>query len=89
MEHGGDPDATIDLQFDHAAEARRERVLAMLEASPDAGHVVLTDTEADPASVIVALAIRGRATCELSIPRERWDGVLFLDLLDRHGGTVH
>lgn len=35
------------------------------------------------------LAIRGKATCELRIPREKCDGVLFLDLLERHGATLH
>ncbi len=74
---------------DSAAEARRRRLLAMLDAQPGARYAVLTDTQADPEAVIVALAIRGRATCELRVPREKWDGVLFLELLDRHSGTVH
>lgn len=87
MEPGGEPDATIDLQFDHAAEARRERVLAMLEAHPGARYAFLTDTRADPEVVIVALAIRGQVTCELRIPRKKWDGVLFLEFLERH--AVH
>ena len=43
-------------------EARRQRVLAMLEASPGARYAVVTDTAAGPAAVIVALAIRGQAT---------------------------
>jgi hypothetical protein len=88
MEPGGEPDATIDLQFDHAAEARRERVLAMLEAHPGARYAFLTDTRADPEVVIVALAIRGLATYEFRIPPDKYDGTLLLDLIERHGGTV-
>jgi hypothetical protein len=81
---GGDdplPDAT--------AEARRQRVLAMLAERPGMRYVVLTDTETDPEAVVLALAIRGVATCELRIPREKYDPFLLLELIERHGGTVH
>ncbi len=74
---------------DPAAEARRRRVLAMLEARPGIRYAVLTDLEADPEVAIVTLAIRGRATCELHVPRDKYDGVLLLDLIERHGMTVH
>jgi hypothetical protein len=77
---------------DPAAEARRQRVLAMLAERPGIRYAVVVDNpEADP--VIVALAIRDAmqdgsiVTCELRIPREKWDGVLFLEMLERH--TVH
>lgn len=74
---------------DPAMEARRQRVLAMLAENPSTRYAVLTDTEADPDIVILALAIRGQATCELRIPRDRYDPFLLLDLLDRYGGTIH
>jgi len=73
---------------DAAALARRGRLVAMLEAQPAARYAVLTD-ESAPDAVVVALAIRDRGTVELRIPREKWDGVLFLELLERHGGTTH
>lgn len=72
-----------------AAEARRQRVLAMLAAQPEARYAVLTDSESDPVAVIVVLAIRGRATCELLMPRDKYDGLLLLDLIERHGATLH
>lgn len=72
-----------------AAEARRQRMLTMLRERPTVRYAVATDTESDPDAVIVALAIRGRATCELLIPRDRYDGTLLLDLIEQHGGTVH
>jgi TubC N-terminal docking domain len=72
-----------------AAEARRQRLLAMLGAQPDARYAVLTDTEAAPESIIVALAIRGRATCGFHIPRDKYDGTLLLDLIEKYGGTMH
>jgi hypothetical protein len=61
----------------------------MLAESTEARYALLTDLESDPEAVIVAVAIRGRATCELRIPRQKWDGVLFLDLVERHYGTIH
>jgi hypothetical protein len=74
---------------DPAAEARRQRLLAMLRESPAITYAAVTGTDSNSDAVIVALAIRGRATCELLVPRAKWDGVLFIDLLDKHCGTVH
>lgn len=70
-------------------QARRQRVLDLLAANPEATYATVTDMQADPDAVILALAMRGQASCELRIPRAKWDGTLFLDLMDRHGGTVH
>jgi len=74
---------------DPGAEARRSRVLAMLVEHPEARYASVSDFQSDPDAVILALAIRGRATCELRIPREKWDGVLFLELLERHCTTIY
>ena len=74
---------------DPAAKARRQRVLAMLAERPEIRYAVITDTEADPEAVLLTLAIRGQATCELAIPRAKYDGTLLLDLIERYGGTVH
>jgi hypothetical protein len=58
-------------------------------------YAVLTDTEADPTAVLLALAIRGgmpdgaTVTCELRIPRAKYDPFLLLELLERHGGSIH
>ncbi|OGA54971.1 MAG: hypothetical protein A3F74_17500 [Betaproteobacteria bacterium RIFCSPLOWO2_12_FULL_62_58] len=78
-----------DAPPDATAETRRQRVLAMLRENPTARYAIVTETESDPDAVIVTLAIRGRATCELQIPRDRYDGALLLDLIDRHSATVH
>jgi hypothetical protein len=84
-----------DVLPDPAAEARRQRVLAMLADRPGIRYAVLTDTEADPEAVILTLAIRralpdgGTVTCELAIPRAKYRPFLLLELVERHGGTVH
>lgn len=69
------------------AEARRQRVMKMLADNPALRIAVVCDGEGDP--VPVAIAIRGRATCEVLIPRDRYDGVLLLDLIEKHSATVH
>lgn len=76
-------------QPDPAAEARRSRVLAMLDANPGARYAVVTDTQADPEAVILTLAIRGQVTCEFLIPKAKYNPFLLLDLIERHGGTTH
>lgn len=83
------PEARSDALPDPAAEARRQRVLAMLQAHPEVRYAAVTDTQAVSGFVLLALAIRDLATVDLLIPCEKWDGVLFLDLLERHGGTLH
>lgn len=74
---------------DAKAEARRKRVLAMLEARPEARYAAVTDSASGTQGVILTMAIRGVGTCELCVSRDKWDGVLFFDLLERHGTTVH
>lgn len=84
-----------DVLPDPAAEARRQRVLAMLAERPGIRYAVVTDTEADPDAVILALAIRdampdgSTVTGELAIPRAKYDPFLLLELIERHGGSVH
>jgi hypothetical protein len=71
------------------AEARRLRVLAVLAEQPSLRYALLTDNKADPDAVILAFAIRGIGTCELNIPRQKYDPLLLLTLIERNGGTVH
>ena len=45
--------------------------------------------QAEPDAVILALAIRGIGTCELRIPKAKYDGILLLEHIKRHGDTLH
>ena len=74
---------------DPAAENRRREVLDMLSQNPTARYAFQTDLEADPEIVLLTLAIRGEATCELRILRAKYDGFLLFDLVRRHSGAVH
>ena len=72
---------------DPAAEARRQRVLDMLAGNPALRIAVVCDGEGDP--VPVAVAIRDKGHCEVHIPAARFDPFALLELVERHGGTLH
>ena len=76
-----------DALPDPAAEVRRQRVLAKLAGDPALRLAVVCDAEGDP--VPVAVAIRDKGTCEVHIPAARFDPFALLELIERHGGTVH
>ena len=71
---------------DPAAEGRRQRVLAMLADNPARRLAVVCDGQGDP--VPVAVAIRGKGTCEVLIPAARFDPFALLELVERHA-TIH
>jgi hypothetical protein len=62
-------------------ERRRAALLARLEANPDTPRVWLTDDKGDREYVILAIAIRDVGTCELSIPRDRYDPFKVLEII--------
>ena len=71
----------IELQ----REARRGKAIAMLEASPDTLRAIYTDINSDPHNVILTLAVRNLATCEMLIPKANSDPWRLLELIERHG----
>ena len=50
-------------------------------------YAVVCDGQGEP--VPIAIAIRGVGTCEVLVPSDRYDGLMLLDILERHSGTVH
>lgn len=72
---------------DLATQTRRQRVLTMLVERSGIRYAALTDTKAVPGSVLLTLAVRHVGTVELLIPADKWDGVLFLEMLECH--TLH
>jgi hypothetical protein len=61
---------------------RRDRALALLDADPGR-HIAVIAEAGDPAHV--AVAIRGDAVGELTIPAERYDAFALLALMEQHG----
>jgi hypothetical protein len=43
----------------------------MLAEHPGITYAMTSDTDLEPDAVIVTLAIRGKATCELRVPKDR------------------
>lgn len=63
---------------DPVAEARRQKILAMLAERPGIRYAfTVDDPDTDP--VILALAIRGVGTCELLIPGAKYDPFALLE----------
>ena len=61
-------------------EHRRQELLQMMaDDDQDRKYHFLTDLEADPDYVILAVGVRGVATFEMRIPREKYDPILLLE----------
>jgi hypothetical protein len=67
------PDAGACTQWltDRRAEKQRREVLSLLAEHPGITYAMTSDTDLEPDAVIVTLAIRGKATCELRVPKDR------------------
>lgn len=79
-----------ELQREARAEWRRQKVIAMLEKSPDTKRAIYTDTDSDPHNVILAIAVRAcQQTCEMLIPKAKYDPWKLLELIERLGQTTH
>lgn len=70
------------------ADTRMEKVIAKLHGDPGLRYAMEAHIEAAPDTVILTLAIRDKAACELHIPRDIYDPFLLLELIERHFGTV-
>lgn len=71
---------------EHKADLVREMALRMVRTMLDGGDkyaVAVPYASSDP--VIVYCGIQGLATFELAIPHHSYDGMILLELLERHG----
>ena len=66
-------------------EYRRAKVLALLEGKRFA--LFVDDDKTDP--VIVAVGIRDLATFELAIPKHSYNGMVLLELIEKHYGEKY
>lgn len=69
--------------LERGREIRRQRALAKLAAEPGKRRVAIFDPDADRAFVVCTVAIRGVGTCEMRIPRDRYNAWQVLDALSR------
>ena len=91
------PEKTIAL-VDEAAmlpcnayrEVRRQKIIAMLEAAPGTQWAIHADTDSDSHNVILTVAARSyQQTCEMMIPKAKYDPWRLLELIERHGQPTH
>lgn len=73
------------LRIEQQQEARRQKALALLEADTAIKRSVYADTDSDPDNIILAIALRGVATCEMLVPKARFDAWQLLALVDKYG----
>ena len=52
-------------------------------------RAVITDTDSIPDTVIVTVAVRGVAVGWILVPKDRFDGLAVLAMLERHNQTIH
>jgi len=64
------------------AESRRQKALNKLAENPDKQRVYVTDTTTDPDNVILTIAIRSVAAFEMTIPKDRHDPFLLIEMID-------
>jgi hypothetical protein len=83
---GGIPSGGTSDQGASAEDKRHKAVLDMRERHPSTTHAFICDDESDSDYVIVTVGIRGMGTCELRIPRENYDGLAVLKLVEEHTG---
>lgn len=77
-------------QVESQREARRQKVIAMLDAAPNTQRAIYTDTDSDPHNVILTVAVRAcQQTCEMLIPKAKYDPWRLLELIGRHGQITH
>ena len=58
---------------DAMAENRRQKVLAMLITPPFTKRAIINDTDSDSENVIITIGLQDIGTCELLIPKARFD----------------
>lgn len=66
-------------------EQRREKVLKMLKERSEIQRAFVTDIESDRHNVILTLGIRNAGTCELLIPKRKYDPFAVLEIIQRSG----
>jgi hypothetical protein len=66
------------------ADARMEKVIAKLHGDPGLRYAMEVHDDAEVEAVILTLAIRDKAACELRIPKSRYDAFALLELIEKH-----
>jgi len=63
------------------------KAMKMLELDPTLHRAVVTDSVTDPDVAVVAVAVRGVGVGEILVPKDRFDGLAVLAMLERYAGN--
>lgn len=66
------------------ADDRMGKVIDKLHGDPGLRYAMEAHDGIEPEAVILSLAIRDKAACELRIPKSRYDAFALLELIERH-----
>jgi hypothetical protein len=72
-----------DILAELQREVMRRKIISMLGAEPEALRAVYLDADSDPNNVILSIAIRQVATCEMLIPKDKYDPWRLLELIEK------
>jgi hypothetical protein len=64
------------------ADQRSRCVLQMLDENSQLKRAVIDDCESDPFNVILTIGLRNAGTFEMLVPKEKFDGMAILLVLD-------
>lgn len=65
-------------------DERLERVVGKLHGDPGLHYAVEAHEGIEPEAVILTVAIRGKAACDLRIPKSRYDAFALMELIEQH-----
>lgn len=85
-------DAEKVLAPPNATEDAKQQALARLQIDPNVRYaLVTTDPDTDPVLLTVYIRSTNQSivTCDLLIPKAKYDPILLEELLKKHGGTIH
>lgn len=66
------------------ADDRMEHEAHKLRGNPGLIYAMTAHDDIEPEAVILTLAIRDKAACELRIPKSRYDAFALLELIEKH-----
>jgi hypothetical protein len=81
-------DTGDDLIKSTQSDAPVAKTVVSRQADPGLRYAVEAHDDDDPDAVILTVAIRGEAACEIRIPKSRYDAFALLELLDKHATRV-
>ena len=71
-------------------EKSRQKAIALMNSSPDTPRGIYVDDQIDPDNVVLFVAVKScMETCELTIPRAKYDPFKLLELIERLGQANH